>query len=44
MCQLIDFMITTHPAYDELKKIAEQRDTNIHAGVLRAPRSVISVS
>lgn len=26
-------MITTHPAYDELKKIAEERDTNIHAGV-----------
>ncbi|TFK85067.1 Pentulose kinase [Polyporus arcularius HHB13444] len=28
--QLIDFMITTHPAYGRLKEVAEQRKTNIH--------------
>lgn len=28
--QLIDFMITTHPAYPKLKELAEQRKTNIH--------------
>jgi len=27
--QLIDFMITTHPAYDELKKLADEQKTNI---------------
>ncbi|EJU06122.1 Pentulose kinase [Dacryopinax primogenitus] len=27
--QLIDFMIKTHPAYEELKKLAEERKTNI---------------
>lgn len=30
--QLIDFMITTHPAYGQLKKLAEERQTNIHEG------------
>ena len=30
--QLIDFMITTHPAYPKLKELAEQRQTNIHEG------------
>ena len=30
--QLIDFMITTHPAYGQLKKLAEERQTNIHQG------------
>lgn len=29
--QLIDFMIKTHPAYNQLKEIAEERKTNIHA-------------
>ncbi|EKM59553.1 uncharacterized protein PHACADRAFT_137471 [Phanerochaete carnosa HHB-10118-sp] len=28
--QLIDFMIKTHPAYNQLKEIAEERKTNIH--------------
>ncbi|PIL36645.1 hypothetical protein GSI_00334 [Ganoderma sinense ZZ0214-1] len=28
--QLIDFMITTHPAYPKLKELAQQRNTNIH--------------
>ncbi|KAA1465926.1 Pentulose kinase [Dentipellis sp. KUC8613] len=28
--QLIDFMITTHPAYAELKQVAADRKTNIH--------------
>jgi len=28
--QLIDFMITTHPAYPRLKELAEQQNTNIH--------------
>ncbi|OJT04419.1 hypothetical protein TRAPUB_4875 [Trametes pubescens] len=28
--QLIDFMITTHPAYPRLKELAEQQKTNIH--------------
>ncbi|KZT12662.1 Pentulose kinase [Laetiporus sulphureus 93-53] len=28
--QLIDFMITTHPAYPRLKQIAEEQKTNIH--------------
>ncbi|KZO94845.1 Pentulose kinase [Calocera viscosa TUFC12733] len=27
--QLIDFIITTHPAYDELKKLAHNKKTNI---------------
>ncbi|KAI0034386.1 Pentulose kinase [Vararia minispora EC-137] len=31
--QLIDFMITTHAAYPELKSVAEQRETNIHQGI-----------
>ena len=30
--QLIDFMITTHPAYGQLKKLAEEWQTNIHEG------------
>ncbi|THH01759.1 hypothetical protein EW026_g1009 [Hermanssonia centrifuga] len=28
--QLIDFMITTHPAYGKLKALAEERKTSIH--------------
>ena len=30
--QLIDFMITTHPAYPRLKELAEKRKANIHEG------------
>lgn len=33
--QLIDFMITTHPAYPKLKVLAEERKTNIHQGERR---------
>ncbi|CCM03980.1 uncharacterized protein FIBRA_06136 [Fibroporia radiculosa] len=28
--QLIDFMITTHPAYSKLQQLAEEQKTNIH--------------
>ena len=30
--QLIDFMIKTHPAYSQLKEVADERKTNIHTG------------
>ena len=30
--QLIDFMITTHKAYPELLKLAEEQKTSIHVG------------
>ena len=32
--QLIDFMITTHPAYQELVKLGQEQQKNIHTGVL----------
>lgn len=32
VAQLIEFMLTTHPAYDELVKVAESRKVNIHQG------------
>ena len=30
--QLIDFMITTHPTYGELKRLAEEQKISIHEG------------
>ena len=32
MPQLIDFMITTHKAYPQLKEMAEKENTSIHIG------------
>ena len=31
--QLIDFIITTHPAYQELVKLGEEQKKNIHTGM-----------
>lgn len=32
--KLIDFMITTHPAYGKLKELAAEQKKNIHQGML----------
>ena len=32
--QLIDFIITTHPAYQELVKLGQEQDKNIHTSML----------
>ena len=32
--QLIDFIITTHPAYQELVKLGQEQQKNIHTGML----------
>jgi hypothetical protein len=32
--QLIDFIITTHPAYQELVKLGQEQKKNIHTGML----------
>ena len=31
--QLIDFIITTHPAYQELVKLGQEQKKNIHTGI-----------
>jgi hypothetical protein len=31
--QLIDFIITTHPAYQELVKLGQEQKKNIHTGM-----------
>jgi hypothetical protein len=31
--QLIDFIITTHPAYQELVKLGQEQKMNIHTGI-----------
>ena len=31
--QLIDFIISTHPAHQELKDLAKRKNTNIHEGL-----------
>jgi hypothetical protein len=36
--QLIDFMITTHPAYGELVKQATEQKKNIHQGISTSNR------
>ena len=32
--QLIDFIITTHPAYQELVELGQEQKKNIHTGLL----------
>ena len=32
--QLIDFIITTHPAYPELVKLGQEQKKSIHTGML----------
>ena len=36
--QLIDFIITTHPAYQELVKLGHEQQKNIHTGMFTLSR------